>query len=269
MGPLAAGERHRRLVPGVLRGAGRPVPEAGDRGGGPEAAGCAVALRRHRPGSRRRGPVAGGLRAAAGRSLTAGEEAGIRIPRRPDGAAEESRAGACSLSGWVRRRRRHRGFSWSPPPGTSHRRMRYKGRGAGRAGDRTGQELSCAVERQLRPTFPPDQLRAFQDRGTAGDRPVKGVAGRMSAELEARDGERFPAGCWWVERGPHKNRLPPISSRRVLLAIKSSRSKRSAGRHPIQRSRGLHLKAPVCQPASPTHMPFHSATQAGRGRRSP
>ena len=69
----------------------------------------ALRLRRHRPGSRRRGPVAGGLRAAAGRSPAAGEEAGNRIiPRRPDGAAEESRAGACSLSGWVRRRRRHR-----------------------------------------------------------------------------------------------------------------------------------------------------------------
>ncbi len=78
------------------------------------------------------------------------------------------------------------------------------GQGAGRAGDRTGKEASCAVEQQLRSTFPRIN---FALSGTADWSEIalnREIAGWMSSELDIRDDERFPMGSRWIDRGPQR-----------------------------------------------------------------
>ena len=79
-------------------------------------------------------------------------------------------------------------------------------------------------------------------------------------DSQSRESRRvIPAGK--NESGPDTAPGSASTKNRVLFALGSRRRNRRSGSRPIQRSRGPHLNAPPCQPASASHRPRQVATQ--------
>ena len=79
-------------------------------------------------------------------------------------------------------------------------------------------------------------------------------------DSQSRESRRvIPAG----KNGSGLGTAPGSAStkNRVLFALGSRRRNCRSGSQPIQRSRGPHLNAPPCQPASASHRPRQVATQ--------